>query len=37
MKKIHPDAKQAAHIYMKVFDKTTKLWTTKMMKQEFSR
>ena len=40
MEEIHPDVRQVAHIYMYeriVFDKTVKLWTTKMMKQELSR
>ena len=40
MEEIYPDVRQVAHIYMYervVFDKTVKLWTTEMMKQELSR
>ena len=40
MGKIHPDARQVAHIYMNemtVFDKTSMLWTAEMTKQELSR
>ena len=40
MEEIHPNAGQVAHIYMNemtVFNKTVRLWTTEMMKQELSR